>query len=483
MPASSPPSRKPVHGETRYLALLAGALMMCVVFSAQAAPEATFEFQSMFGKQGFYQSKNIPPTGFTAPTGVTWLHDGRIVVADRGNSKLQLCAVDGTCSWIGNDVAGFRNTPGTFDLPYGVQANSQGLIGIADEDNHAIQLCTLDDICEYSGVTTSENNPPSVGLGRWAYPRDVAFDSTDRVYGLDSGNSRIQILNATNLNFIKVFGQLGTALGQYDTPRGIAMDEQDRVIVSDTGNNRVQICDNVGKNCSAFGSLGSGVGQFNGPIGIDVDQLGRIWVADTGNNRIQVCDYSGSCVAFGSGGSGAGKFDMPSDVSVSPDGQVAVVDTNNNRIEFFATEAAFQINAGMNDAWYNTATPGQGFFMTVYPDLKKVFIANFTFDTVVPDASVTAQLGDPSQRWLTAYGDYSGNRATLDVELTSGGIFDASDPAPTQTEGYGTFILEFSDCNNGTITYDIPSLGLQGVIPITRVASDNIALCEALSQP
>ena len=42
------------------------------------------------------------------------------------------------------------------------------------------------------------------------------------------------------------------------------------------------------------------------------------------------------------------------------------------------------------------------------------------------------------------------------------------------------YTVTFSDCMNGTILYDFPGLGLTGAIPITRVAPDNAALCEAL---
>jgi len=42
-------------------------------------------------------------------------------------------------------------------------------------------------------------------------------------------------------------------------------------------------------------------------------------------------------------------------------------------------------------------------------------------------------------------------------------------------------ILTFESCSSGTIEYDIPSINKHGIIPIERVASDNIQLCEAIS--
>jgi len=140
----------------------------------------------------------------------------------------------------------------------------------------------------------------------------------------------------------------------------------------------------------------------------------------------------------------------------------------------------FQINAGLNDSWYNPATSGQGFFITIFPDISSIFLAWFTYDTERPDPSVTANLGEPGHRWLTAFGEYSGDSAMLDVELTEGGVFNSAQPPVTQTAD-GTILLECTGCNECTITYDITSPGVQGVIPIERIALDNVPACEDLA--
>jgi hypothetical protein len=144
----------------------------------------------------------------------------------------------------------------------------------------------------------------------------------------------------------------------------------------------------------------------------------------------------------------------------------------------------FEINAGLNDAWYNPATVGQGFLITVFPDQESMFVAWFTFDTQRPADDVTAQLGGPGQRWLTAQGPYDGRVADLTIYLTEGGLFDSdTPPASTDQDGYGTMTIEFADCSKGRVDYEIPSLGLSGKIPIQRTALDNEPLCEALSNP
>jgi hypothetical protein len=141
----------------------------------------------------------------------------------------------------------------------------------------------------------------------------------------------------------------------------------------------------------------------------------------------------------------------------------------------------FTINAGLNDAWFNLATAGQGFLITVFPDRKEVFLAWFTYDTERPPEDVTAFLGEPGHRWLTAQGPYAGDTANLTIFVTEGGIFDAAEPvAETDPAGDGTMTVEFADCTQGLVNYEITSLGISGEIPIQRITPDNVALCEAL---
>jgi len=142
-------------------------------------------------------------------------------------------------------------------------------------------------------------------------------------------------------------------------------------------------------------------------------------------------------------------------------------------------ETDFAINAGLNDAWFNPETPGQGFFITVFPDMGSIFLAWFTYDTERPNGSVAANLGEPGHRWLTAFGDFDGDSAVLDIELTRGGVFDSADPAVEQNAD-GSILLQCTACNACTVTYDITSAAVQGVIPIERIALDNVPTCEAL---
>jgi hypothetical protein len=153
----------------------------------------------------------------------------------------------------------------------------------------------------------------------------------------------------------------------------------------------------------------------------------------------------------------------------------------NSVSEILAAIPLFGINAGLNDAWFNQTTAGQGFLITVFPEIEEIFLAWFTYDTERPSEDLTAILGEPGHRWLTAQGEYTDNIAELTLYVSTGGVFDSEEPEP-RTDPYGEILLEFTTCNAGIVTYDIPSVFQLGSIPIERIALDSVSLCYMLGQ-
>ena len=241
--------------------------------------------------------------------------------------------------------------------------------------------------------------------------------------------------------------------------------------------------------------------NLNGPT--------NIWFHDSGD--LLVLDYDAGVVArFDRNGRYVGDFiqglSQAEGVDFLPDDTILIGNGGTDAVKSFTPQGAFiedfvtsqagglmqpsavvvrvdevEINAGMSDAWYNPATDGQGFLIAVFPDLGELFLAWFTYDTQRPPDDVSAILGEPGHRWLTAQGPFDGSRADLTIYLTQGGVFDSADPpASTGEDGYGTMVLEFLTCNEARVTYAIPSLRLSGQIPIQRIVDDNVELCEAL---
>ena len=139
-----------------------------------------------------------------------------------------------------------------------------------------------------------------------------------------------------------------------------------------------------------------------------------------------------------------------------------------------------RINAGLNDAWYEPAKNGQGIFHIVFPEIERIFLAWFTYDTERPPEDVVAVLGEPGHRWLTAQGAFSGDTAVLELYLSEGGIFDSSEVLPEPAVSVGTMTIEWCSCTRGRFSYDLPGLGLHNTLELQRITPDNVALCEAL---
>jgi glucose/arabinose dehydrogenase len=143
----------------------------------------------------------------------------------------------------------------------------------------------------------------------------------------------------------------------------------------------------------------------------------------------------------------------------------------------------FRINPGLNDAWFDPQTSGQGFFITVFPASRTVFAAWFTYDVERPPLDVAALLGEPGHRWLTAQGPYEGDTATLDLQVSSGGVFDSPVPAVGPPVRDGSVTIRWSGCNSAVLNYQVDSLGIANEIALQRIVPDNVTLCQVLRQP
>jgi hypothetical protein len=127
------------------------------------------------------------------------------------------------------------------------------------------------------------------------------------------------------------------------------------------------------------------------------------------------------------------------------------------------------INAGMDGAWFDPNTSGQGFFIDAHTDPEG---GNFIFVSWFTYGEETAS----GQRWLTAQGGFEGSTTEIDVYETIGGSFD--DPEPVSRTKVGTMSLDFTDCSNATLSYSLPADSAEGDIAITRVIPAGQALCE-----
>ena len=172
---------------------------------------------------------------------------------------------------------------------------------------------------------------------------------------------------------------------------------------------------------------------------------------------------------------GTGEFRVYCAVHSSPGQNINTA--MNARITVMPAAPAFSINQGISGAWFNPATPGQGFLIDVRPSDKFIFVAWFTYEAETPGA--TAKVGSSDQRWLTAQGNYNGAGAQLTLFNTTGGQFNGT--RATTTTQVGTLNLTFASCSAGTFQYTLPN-NLTGQINVQRVLPGTETLCEQLGQ-
>jgi sugar lactone lactonase YvrE len=322
-------------------------------------------------------------------------------------------------------------------------------------------------------------------------PVGLTHDAAGNLYVANCGNNTIRMITPQSVS-----STFSSAL-QLNCPNGLTIDDDDTLYAANFGNGAIVKMPQGGGASVLARTPGSSSkpGGGNGHIIFGND---RLYVVSNATHQVFELLLDGTLnLIAGSGMRGRAdgpllqaQFSLPNGIDLSPDGRTIYVNDseglqNNNDIApnvirvipLPNIEPEFSINSGLNDAWFNPATSGQGFFITVFENIGMMFVAWFTYDTTRPDAGVTANLGEPGHRWLTAFGPYEGDTASLDIEVTSGGVFDAAQPMPGQQTD-GTLEIVFADCENGLLNYEIDSLSLQGSIPLSRIALDNVPACE-----
>jgi DNA-binding beta-propeller fold protein YncE len=199
--------------------------------------------------------------------------------------------------------------------------------------------------------------------GQFQRPRDLVVAQDGSLYVADTGNHRIQHLDA-NGNVINVWGSFADLTqgdapgGTFYEPWGIALGPDGSVYVADTWNHRIQRFTPEGEFMAMWGYFGQAetADAFWGPRDVAVNDQGQVFVTDTGNKRIAVFDPNGTPITeFGETGLGPGQFDEPVGLALGPGGQINVADTWNQRIQSFTADESGNytpLNAWDVSAWF-----------------------------------------------------------------------------------------------------------------------------------
>jgi DNA-binding beta-propeller fold protein YncE len=189
----------------------------------------TGELLDIYGQSGQPVEGDAGLGLFFGPRDIALLSDGRFLISDTGNHRLQIMSAEGEFT---SQVGGIGGQLGQFNEPVGIDTGPDANIYLADTWNGRIQKLTGDllpiwewEVDAWAGEST--NNKPY-----------LAVDGAGRVYVTDPEGYRVLIFSSDGA-YLGRFGHFGPEITSFGLPNGIAVDPDGNIYVADAGNNRV----------------------------------------------------------------------------------------------------------------------------------------------------------------------------------------------------------------------------------------------------
>ena len=333
-------------------------------------------------------------------------HDDLFVVEEKGSRVLKYRTSSDGANLLSIGTAGMQNRGSyTFDHPKDVAVDSSGHIWVVDNSRAAEYNASGQLLQEFPA-----DDPWNSGSdnGHFNEPRGLAFDSAGRLYVADAGNHRIQVFEMIGgkpvySTTIGTTGVSGTADGTFNYPNHLAFDSSGRLYVMDTFNYRVQRCTSAGGvwSCVTFfgepGVSGSDLHHLSGwKNGIEI-RNDVIYIADTLNHRVLKCNTAGVCAVFvgvtGESGQDNTHLYAPSDVAVDSTGNVYVSEYDNHRVQKFNSNGTWLSRIGVTQVPYvpDTTRYNTPYGITVAADGSIYFVESWGRRLVKLNASGVQQ--------------------------------------------------------------------------------------------
>ncbi len=185
------------------------------------------------GEFGFDAPVN-PSDGFWGPRDVAVDYAERIFIADTGNKRIRVYALDGSEAIHQYDIGGGGSGPGELDEPSGLAVHSDGRLFVADTWNRRIAVFDVDgnhlDDFRVRGWYNNVFNRPYLALD----------ESRETLYITDPDSKRILVYDIAGDCFGS-FGEAGdsASAGQFKEIGGIAVDEEGFVYISDSAAGKI----------------------------------------------------------------------------------------------------------------------------------------------------------------------------------------------------------------------------------------------------
>ncbi len=210
------------------------------------------------------------------PTDVA-VRDGRIAVVDGGHHRVVVFDADGHArASVGRPGKG----PGEFEAPVGIGIDPSGRLLVADRGNRRIQIYSSE------GRFIRQFAVPE-------RPIDVAASRDGRELYVTANRKHRLLVYRPDGRMLRGWGRNGADHGEFRYPATVAVLPNRRLAVVDVFNTRVQIFDPNGAFAFQAGRWGVRPGQLFRPKGVAVDERGRLYVSDSYLNVVQVFTAEG----------------------------------------------------------------------------------------------------------------------------------------------------------------------------------------------
>ncbi len=286
-----------------------------------------YMYRTPFGARGyrplyFYVRKDLAPNGSSATSGPAPVTPPAPATSQYGSLSFRQIRV----------IGGGGPNPGEMLSPHGITVAPDGRILVADSGNHRVNVYLQ------NGQFVTSIGEAGTGSGQFNVnqsPMAVAVAHDGTIYVADWWGHRIERFSASG-TFLSSWGHFATS-GPYGFygPRSIAVSKNGTVYVADTGNKQIAAFSKTGRFLFRFGGSGANAGQFDEPSAVAVGPKGDVYVADMWNQRIQHFDARGRFIGSWPVNAWAAQSYAEPYIAVLPSGRVAVTDPQNGRILVF----------------------------------------------------------------------------------------------------------------------------------------------------
>lgn len=165
----------------------------------------------------------------TKPAGITQC-GGDYIVADGGKHRVMRIDRNGTIKW---SVGSKFNTRDEFNDPRGVAMLLDGRVVVADYCNNRLQVLNAGTGAVEGTITRSD------GVD-WNYPVGVAVDTQGLLYVTEYHRQRVVVVEVDG-TVVHTLGSSGDGPGQLNFPFGVTVDGNGNVLVGNIYNRRVVV--------------------------------------------------------------------------------------------------------------------------------------------------------------------------------------------------------------------------------------------------